>query len=52
MSKPMLDIKKGSSNPQTVPHLLPCKVQYDGPVEPTQSFWNPGLTKGELPHPH
>ncbi|KAK3338531.1 ribonuclease H2, subunit C [Neurospora tetraspora] len=27
--------------PKTTPNLLPCRIHHDGPVEPTDSFWNP-----------
>ncbi|KAL2266877.1 hypothetical protein VTJ83DRAFT_4154 [Remersonia thermophila] len=27
--------------PKTTPHLLPCRVHHDGPVEPVESFWEP-----------
>ncbi|KAL2121605.1 hypothetical protein VTJ04DRAFT_5632 [Mycothermus thermophilus] len=27
--------------PKTTPHLLPCRVHHNGPVEPVQSFWDP-----------
>lgn len=52
MSQPMLDIRKGPSVSQTVPHLLPCRVQYDGPAEPLQTYWGPSEAKGEQPRPH
>ncbi|KAK1766892.1 ribonuclease H2, subunit C [Phialemonium atrogriseum] len=45
MSQPMLNISKQPSNPQTIPHLLPCRVHYDGPVEPIQSYWSPSEAK-------
>ncbi|KAK4661014.1 hypothetical protein QC762_124030 [Podospora pseudocomata] len=41
-SQPILDIGSASSSPKrTTAHLLPCKIHHTGPVEPTQSFWDP-----------
>ncbi|OIW32274.1 ribonuclease H1 small subunit [Coniochaeta ligniaria NRRL 30616] len=42
MTQPMLSIKSDKpSNSKTTAHLLPCRVHYDGPVEPAQSYWSP-----------
>ncbi|KAK3293894.1 ribonuclease H2 non-catalytic subunit-domain-containing protein [Chaetomium fimeti] len=44
MSQPMLTLKSDKSSedtPKATPHLLPCRVNHNGPVEPAQSFWNP-----------
>ncbi|KAK3307629.1 ribonuclease H2 non-catalytic subunit-domain-containing protein [Chaetomium strumarium] len=44
MSQPMLCLKPETlcgEIPKAKPHLLPCRVHYNGSVEPTQSFWDP-----------
>ncbi|KAJ9162185.1 hypothetical protein NKR19_g1555 [Coniochaeta hoffmannii] len=42
MPQAMLSIKQDTpSRPKTTAHLLPCRVHYDGPVEPAQSYWSP-----------
>ncbi len=44
----MLDIKAESAAPRkTKPHILPCRIHHNGPVEPTQSFWTPSQSEGE-----
>ncbi|KAK0665275.1 ribonuclease H2, subunit C [Cercophora samala] len=41
-SQPILNLGSASSSPKkTTAHLLPCKIHHTGPVEPTQSFWDP-----------
>ncbi|KAF2871725.1 ribonuclease H2, subunit C, partial [Massariosphaeria phaeospora] len=38
----MLSIQKDSTNTQThTPHLLPARINHDGPVEDTQKYWKP-----------
>jgi hypothetical protein len=45
----MLGIKSDApSHPKTTAHLLPCRVHYDGPVEPAQSYWSPTQKDGKL----
>ncbi|KAL1842135.1 hypothetical protein VTJ49DRAFT_6014 [Mycothermus thermophilus] len=44
MTQPILRFDEPTSqadNPKTTPHLLPCRVHHDGPVEPVESFWDP-----------
>ncbi|EAQ87175.1 hypothetical protein CHGG_03794 [Chaetomium globosum CBS 148.51] len=44
MRPPMLALQSDKSpeeTPKATPHLLPCRVHHDGPVEPAKSFWNP-----------
>jgi hypothetical protein len=49
MSQAMLKIKPDvGSCPKTTPNLLPCRVHYDGPVDPAQSYWSPTQNKGKL----
>ncbi|KAK0712271.1 ribonuclease H2, subunit C [Apiosordaria backusii] len=41
-SQPILHLDSASSShKKTTAHLLPCKIHHTGPVEPTQSFWDP-----------
>ncbi|KAK3319229.1 ribonuclease H2 non-catalytic subunit-domain-containing protein [Apodospora peruviana] len=32
---------KPATTTTTTPHMLPCRIHHDGPVEPVQSFWDP-----------
>ncbi|KAB5571990.1 ribonuclease H2, subunit C [Coniochaeta sp. 2T2.1] len=42
MTPPMLSVSSQEQpRPKTTAHLLPCRVHYDGPVEPAQSYWSP-----------
>ncbi|KAK4125431.1 ribonuclease H1 small subunit, partial [Parathielavia appendiculata] len=44
MSKPVLALELGKlskETPKATPHLLPCRIHHNGPVEPVQSFWAP-----------
>ena len=42
MSQPMLEITAETTGAKkTTPHLLPCRIHHNGPVEPTDAFWNP-----------
>ncbi|KAK4099305.1 hypothetical protein N658DRAFT_475342 [Parathielavia hyrcaniae] len=43
MTQPMLslDLDKLSKDiPKATPHVLPCRIYHNGPVEPVQSFWD------------
>lgn len=53
MAQPMLTINPTKlSHPQTTPNLLPCRVHYDGPVEPSQAYWSPSQNAGKSPSPY
>lgn len=50
MTQPMLALKSDKTpegTPKATPHLLPCRVHHNGPVEPAQSFWNPKTSEGK-----
>lgn len=51
MSQAILSIESDTpANPRTTAHLLPCRVHYDGPVEPAQSYWSPTGKDGTYTH--
>jgi hypothetical protein len=29
-------------------HILPCRIQYDGPTKVTKRYWSPQIEKGRL----
>ncbi|CRK19446.1 hypothetical protein BN1723_011871 [Verticillium longisporum] len=42
MSSAILDVhSEKAAAPKAVAHLLPCRIQHDGPVDSAPSFWNP-----------
>lgn len=50
-SQAMLSVKPDISSSETAKvtaHLLPCRIQHDGAVEPVQSFWDPTVGEGKL----
>ena len=47
MSQPILELKAETTGAEkTTPHLLPCRIHHNGPVEPTESFWNITQSQG------
>jgi hypothetical protein len=46
MADSMLEVKHAQSPQKVTPNLLPCKIQHNGSVEPTASFWMPTTLTG------
>lgn len=48
MEQPMLSVsqRKGSSCDKATPNVLPCRIQHDGPIGETESYWKPSSEPG------
>ena len=49
MTQPILSIteSQASSESKTIVNLLPCRIDYDGPVNPVTPFWSPNVVEGK-----
>ncbi|CRK22713.1 hypothetical protein BN1708_013466 [Verticillium longisporum] len=46
MSSAILNVhSEKAAAPKAVAHLLPCRIQFNGPVDSAPSFWNPAISK-------
>uniref|UniRef100_A0A1Y1NLU1 Uncharacterized protein n=1 Tax=Photinus pyralis TaxID=7054 RepID=A0A1Y1NLU1_PHOPY len=46
MSPPILSITNDIAPGASVPSLMPCRIQHDGPIDQAATYWTPCTTKG------
>ena len=48
MSPPILSITDNIAKGASVPSLMPCRIQHDGPIDQAATYWTPCTTKGRI----